>query len=528
MRRHSSVAIRLLSLLVLFTFMFMTFVMPLETSALSAEGQKIYQNSNEKMLLGPAGSFDLFAFGDVKGLTHVEGTVAIKGNYESTNGLSMATSLQNNPSVNDKITLLIGGKLNANNPVMSCCAGIIGYTTEPNMPSYLFYKATQLEQMEVINFFNEEYNYLSNLSKSLLTEEEIVVSYSDITVSGDGKKVITLRLDGINYINSFKITNVQEQIVINIIGAGKLTIRNFQPDAQAEKILLNIVGIEEIDLSYSQTEANILAINTNIVGTNGYIGGTTICNNLYSEGSFEIHHNNFIGKEEQPVISETDKIPDDSEISKSDTIISETDIPVISESDTPIISNSDVPTVSESDVPVISNSDAPVISETDIPIISDSNIPIISETDIPTVTESDIPTISDSNLPPVSDTDVPETPNQSDSDVESNTDIVVSDTDLPTVPEIKEEIEKPEGKEPPATEPIKKPTIQKGEVLGDSEGKKENLPSNSSSSVLGEDLSIPNTGENSALTATMLILFSCSAVYLITVGGKRESSKKPR
>ena len=120
--------LRLLCLIIVFSYCFISILLPyFEAEQFTNDLELTLYSERQDPFLGDAGNFDLFAIGDVKNLTHVEGAVAIGGNYENnSNGLSMATNIQNNPNVSDKITLLIGKFLNANNSVMSCCAGYIG------------------------------------------------------------------------------------------------------------------------------------------------------------------------------------------------------------------------------------------------------------------------------------------------------------------------------------------------------------------------------------------------------------------
>ena len=114
----------------------------------------VIQWNNDNSLLSLANEYNLLAFGNVDGLTHVQGAVAIKGDYKGYyNGLSMATHIRDVIGPDD-FSFIINGYCDALNWVMSVNAGKIAYNenTPPNIMPYLKEKSIGINE-NVINQF---------------------------------------------------------------------------------------------------------------------------------------------------------------------------------------------------------------------------------------------------------------------------------------------------------------------------------------------------------------------------------------
>ncbi|MBR6918653.1 MAG: choice-of-anchor A family protein [Clostridia bacterium] len=285
-------------------------------------------------------------FGNVNNVIDVEGTLAVGGSFNSTNGFSANSGAYGqNPASTDDVALLVGGNIN-----ISGYGNVWGQTVIGNAEGNTYHLSnvtssdTANGQYTVANASDYFASALSTANAAKAAIEALPVngayesSYGTYTFAGDpNADILVYNVDDAvinSYLFDFTIADGQT-VIVNLTSSDKIELKygayringNTDPDylrTYNRNIIINVVNSTEIEMTSTELHGILLAPAADLTGSGSNVCGTSILNGLTGSNGFELHvgsNNSFV-----PAISTTAPVNNES-AETSETVSIRIDVP---------------------------------------------------------------------------------------------------------------------------------------------------------------------------------------------------------
>jgi choice-of-anchor A domain-containing protein/uncharacterized repeat protein (TIGR01451 family) len=275
-------------------------------------------------VLGTAGEFNTFIFGDYSCTSDAEGRVAVGGNMAAS-GYSVADKLTEDEveKYNSDMLIVAGNLTFASGRVYY---GNIRVGGNVNMPSYVPDGELITDESLPIDF-DKEKAYLEALSEELSrlsSTGTVVNNYGGLSFSGDGESTLQVfTVDGSELLNAwgFQLQNVPSgaTVLFNVSGSSS-GLTNMSLEALTsiqDKVLFNFYEATSLQLSGVAVRGSVLAPFAQIKNPQGVIWGTIIAASW--NGLMQQNHVPFTGEGFPESSSTTPE--DDGENSDSEDVV---------------------------------------------------------------------------------------------------------------------------------------------------------------------------------------------------------------
>ena len=250
-------------------------------------------------------------FGNVNNIIDVEGTLAVGGSFNSTNGFSANSGVNGlSPASTDDVALLVNG-----NAVINGYGNVWGQTVVGNAEGNT-YHLSNVTPSETTNGQYTVADTAKYFADAKSTAYEVKSAVEALPVNGvcesaDGTYTFVGNADADvlvynvsdavfnSYLFDFTIADGQT-IVVNLTSSDKIELKNgavringsMQPaDLRSynRNIIINVVNSTEIEMISSELYGILLAPDADLTGKGSNVCGTSILNGLTGSNGFELH-----------------------------------------------------------------------------------------------------------------------------------------------------------------------------------------------------------------------------------------------
>ncbi len=312
---------KLLSLIIAAILLITAFCLPVNASVghVNAGDTLSFNGATSSNAFGDLLDWTGIVFENANSIIDVEGTLAVGGDFNSTNGLSVNGGAYGlSPASTEDVAFLVNG-----NAKISGYGNVWGQTVIGNSDGNT-YRLSNVTPSGITNGKYTVANSTQYFADAKSTAAAVKTAVQDLSVNGvcdisngiykfngnSNENVLVYNVDDstINsYLFDFTIAEGQT-IVVNFTASDSIKFKygaykiNGKMDPNYlrkfnRNIIINVVNATEIEMTYTELYGILLAPDANLTGRGSNVCGTSILNGLTGSNGFEIHegyNNSFI------------------------------------------------------------------------------------------------------------------------------------------------------------------------------------------------------------------------------------------